>query len=105
MQTESNPLAERFIARNLLDLAIRITLIGGLTVWCYRVAEPFIGMLLWSIILAVTLAPLHMRLTRLQGDTAHGPAPPLPDCLLHLHPPGIARDAGAPFSRRGRTSA
>lgn len=51
-------LAERFIARNLLDLAIRITLIGGLTVWCYRVAEPFIGMLLWSIILAVTLAPL-----------------------------------------------
>ncbi|WP_406939695.1 AI-2E family transporter, partial [Bordetella pertussis] len=67
MQTESNPLAERFIARNLLDLAIRITLIGGLTVWCYRVAEPFIGMLLWSIILAVTLAPLHMRLTRLLG--------------------------------------
>ncbi|KAK99016.1 PF01594 domain protein [Bordetella holmesii CDC-H635-BH] len=51
------------LSRSLLDLFIRISLIGGLVYWCYRVAEPFIGLLLWSIILAVTLAPIHHRVT------------------------------------------
>ncbi|ANY17007.1 AI-2E family transporter [Bordetella pseudohinzii] len=58
---------QQVLSRSLLDLFIRVSLIGGLVYWCYRVAEPFIGLLLWSIILAVTLAPIHQRLARWLG--------------------------------------
>lgn len=58
---------QQLLSRSLLDLIIRVGLIGGLVYWCYRVAEPFIGLLLWSIILAVALAPLHQRLSRWLG--------------------------------------
>lgn len=58
---------QQLLSRSLLDLIIRVSLIGGLAYWCYRVAEPFIGLLLWSIILAVTLAPTHRHLSRWLG--------------------------------------
>ncbi|OZI71111.1 AI-2E family transporter [Bordetella genomosp. 12] len=67
MRLRPNVDFQQVLSRSLLDLFIRISLIGGLVYWCYRVAEPFIGLLLWSIILAITLAPLHHRITRWLG--------------------------------------
>ncbi|MBV2134646.1 AI-2E family transporter [Pseudomonas sp. MAP12] len=43
----------------LLDVLMRGALIVVLTLFCYRVFRPFIDLLLWSLILAVTLYPLH----------------------------------------------
>jgi predicted PurR-regulated permease PerM len=41
---------------------IRIVLIGALAVLCYQIFSPFLTLTVWSIILAVTLYPLHQRL-------------------------------------------
>jgi len=47
---------------------IRAGLIGALAVLCYRVFAPFLTLMVWSIILAVTLYPLHQRLAgRVRG--------------------------------------
>jgi predicted PurR-regulated permease PerM len=50
---------------NLLDIVIRGTLVIGLGVLCYQVFSPFLPLMAWSIVLAVTLYPLHQRLARL----------------------------------------
>src|SRR6185436_172069 len=48
----------------LMDVLIRIVLIGALAVLCYQIFSPFLTLTVWSIILAVTLYPLHQRLAR-----------------------------------------
>lgn len=58
-------------ARSLLDLLIRAGLIAVLVVSCYRVILPFRDLLLWSVILAIALYPLHTRLEGRLGNR-HG---------------------------------
>lgn len=50
-----------------LDLFIRAGLLGFLVVYCYGIFKPFIGLLLWSVILAVALYPLHAMIARKMG--------------------------------------
>jgi len=57
-----------FLSRDLMDLLIRIGLIAFVTILCARIFAPFTGLLLWALILAVALYPLHRRLAgRLGG--------------------------------------
>lgn len=51
----------------VLDVVIRVVLIGFVAYFCYRALSPFLSLLAWSIILAVTLYPLHQMLTRKIG--------------------------------------
>ena len=51
----------------LMDVLIRIALIGALVVLCYQIFSPFLTLTVWSIILAVTLYPFHQRLARRLG--------------------------------------
>lgn len=53
--------------RSLLDVLIRAGLIAVLVIICYRVFHPFMDLLLWSMILAVTLYPLQRRWRRRFG--------------------------------------
>lgn len=55
--TESAPSLLR-----MLDSALQIGLVGLLIFACSRIILPFTGILLWSVILAVMLYPLHQRL-------------------------------------------
>ena len=55
------------VSSGLLDLLIRAGLISALAVLCYRVFSPFLSLLAWSIILAVTMYPLHQWLARRVG--------------------------------------
>ncbi|MFI8481697.1 AI-2E family transporter [Pseudomonas sp. NPDC078700] len=55
----STPPPELQFSRNLLDTFIRAALIAILVYSCYQVFHPFLSTLLWSLILAVTLYPLH----------------------------------------------
>jgi predicted PurR-regulated permease PerM len=48
----------------LMDILIRITLIGALAILCYQIFSPFLTLTVWSIILAVTLYPFHQWLAR-----------------------------------------
>lgn len=53
--------------KELLDVLIRAGLIVVLAVFCYQIFHPFLSVMLWAVILAVTLSPLNARLARLLG--------------------------------------
>jgi predicted PurR-regulated permease PerM len=53
---------ERRASSSLLDVLIRAALIGALAVLCYQVFSPFLALMAWAIILAVTIYPLHQWL-------------------------------------------
>ena len=50
-----------------MDVLIRVGLIAFLVVICVRVFAPFMGLVLWALILAVALYPLHQRLANRFG--------------------------------------
>ena len=54
--------SEQRIASRLLDVLIRAGLILALAMLCYRVFSPFLTLMAWAVILAVTLYPLHQAL-------------------------------------------
>ncbi|RLQ21579.1 AI-2E family transporter [Seongchinamella sediminis] len=49
-------------ARELTDVIIRVSIVFGLVVMCFRVFSPFLNLMLWAVILGVTLYPMHQRL-------------------------------------------
>ncbi|MFM0140317.1 AI-2E family transporter [Caballeronia grimmiae] len=53
---------ERTLSRELLDVLIRAGLVAVLAVFCFRVFVPFLDLMVWALILAVTLYPLQVRL-------------------------------------------
>jgi predicted PurR-regulated permease PerM len=55
---------EQRLSRKLLDVLIRAGLIFVLALLCYRIFSPFISLMAWSMILAVTLYPAHQGLAR-----------------------------------------
>jgi predicted PurR-regulated permease PerM len=52
------------ISSRLLDVFIRAALIVAMAALCYRVFSPFLTLMVWALILAVTLYPLHQMLAR-----------------------------------------
>ncbi len=58
---------ERRVSARLLDVLIRAGLIGVLAVLCYVVFAPFLTLMAWALILAVTLYPRHRALARRLG--------------------------------------
>ena len=55
------------VSSGLLDVLIRAGLISALAVLCYQVFSPFLSLMAWSIILAITMYPLHQWLARRVG--------------------------------------
>jgi predicted PurR-regulated permease PerM len=56
--------------QRLLDVLIRAGLIAVLAIFAYGVFRPFLDLMLWSMILAITLYPLHSLLrSRLGSDS------------------------------------
>jgi predicted PurR-regulated permease PerM len=58
---------EKRASSRLLDVLIRAGLIGVLAVLCYLIFAPFLTLMVWALILAVTLYPLHRSLARRIG--------------------------------------
>jgi len=52
----------------LLDVLIRAGLILALALLCYRIFAPFLVLMVWALILAVTLYPLHQAVARRIGE-------------------------------------
>jgi predicted PurR-regulated permease PerM len=65
--TQPDSEAQRRAPTYLWDTLIRVALIGGLAWLCFQVFSPFLKLMVWSIILAITLYPLHQRLARIIG--------------------------------------
>ena len=58
---------EQRLASPLLDVLIRAGLILAMAMLCYRVFSPFLHLMVWALILAVTLYPLHQFLASKMG--------------------------------------
>jgi predicted PurR-regulated permease PerM len=63
-----NSINETRLASGLLDVLIRAGLIAALVVYSSKVFQPFLGLMLWSLILAITLYPLHGMLKSKLGN-------------------------------------
>jgi predicted PurR-regulated permease PerM len=69
MDSNFNPGAdlEKRMASRLLDVLIRAGLILAMVLLCYQVFAPFLTLMVWALILAVTLYPMHKALARKMG--------------------------------------
>lgn len=66
---ESNDLItiERRLVTRFLDMFIKFGLILALASFCFTVFSPFLNVIMWGLILAVTLYPLHQYFARRLG--------------------------------------
>ena len=59
---------EQRLATPLMDVLIRAGLILAMAVLCYQVFSPFLHLMVWALILAVALYPLHQFLASQRGQ-------------------------------------
>jgi predicted PurR-regulated permease PerM len=64
---QPSPRSNQRTSSNLLEVLIRGALLLALAILCYRAFSPFLPLMAWSIVLAVTIYPLHQRLARAVG--------------------------------------
>ncbi|QEM82680.1 AI-2E family transporter [Halomonas binhaiensis] len=57
----------RLLNKDLIEALIRIGLIIFLVVMCIRIFAPFANLMIWGLILAIALSPLHQRLAKRLG--------------------------------------
>ena len=55
---------EKRLSARLLDVFIRTGLVFAMAVLCYQIFSPFVSLMAWALILAVTLYPAHQKLAR-----------------------------------------
>lgn len=65
---EPTSISEKTFTRSMLDVLIRFGLILVLVLFCFEIFSPFRDLMLWSVILAITLYPLQVRLRGPLGD-------------------------------------
>ena len=65
MDNNNLQLIEKRLVTRFLDMFIRFGLILALASFCFTVFSPFVNMMLWALILAVALYPLHQYFARL----------------------------------------
>jgi predicted PurR-regulated permease PerM len=65
--TQQEPAVARQPSSGLWDLLVRIALVGGLALLCFQAFSPFLKLMVWAIILAVVLYPMHQWLARRIG--------------------------------------
>jgi predicted PurR-regulated permease PerM len=64
---DNNPTKRSMMSKDLTEILIRVGLIAAIVFLSLRVLAPFIGLLLWALILAVALYPLHQMLAKRLG--------------------------------------
>src|SRR5688572_3947916 len=60
---DPDPEFEGRVAALLLDVLIRAGLVLALAMLCFQVFSPFLSLMVWAVILAVTLYPLHQSVS------------------------------------------
>ena len=60
-------LIRKALSRDLMEILIRFSLIAFLVVMSVKIFSPFLALMLWAVILAVTLYPLHQRVAKRLG--------------------------------------
>jgi predicted PurR-regulated permease PerM len=68
MEINELSIVEKRLVARFLDMFIKLGFILALGSFCFTVISPFMNMLLWAVILAVTLYPLHQRFAAYLGE-------------------------------------
>ena len=63
----SDPAADRNFQKNAMASFIQIAALVVLVVWCLQIVAPFISIVLWGMIIAVALYPVHDKLAEKLG--------------------------------------
>jgi predicted PurR-regulated permease PerM len=63
-----DPDLEKRLSGRLLDVLIRAGLVFAMAVLCYQIFSPFLALMVWALILAVTLYPAHQKLAHRMGE-------------------------------------
>jgi predicted PurR-regulated permease PerM len=66
MQADNN-VTENLNSKSFMEGMVRFGLIIFLTMLCLRIFSPFAGIVIWGLVLAVMLYPLHQRLAKKMG--------------------------------------
>ena len=64
---EKIPTNSNFSEKQVIDISLKLVLVLLLVTWCVMIILPFVTILLWSIILAITLFPLYNKLVKVFG--------------------------------------
>ena len=62
-----NNMSRQKIVSIITDSMIRIGLIAFVVVMCIKVFAPFVGLMLWALVLAIALYPMHLKLANMLG--------------------------------------
>ena len=58
---------EKRLSDRLMDIFIRAGLILAMVILCYEIFSPFLALMVWALILAITLYPGHQKLANKMG--------------------------------------
>ncbi len=60
-------ISESTFSRSMLDVLIRAGLLAVMVIFCFRIFSPFLDLMLWAVILAITLYPLQRKMKNRLG--------------------------------------
>ncbi len=67
MNTSNQPSNDKLYVTRALEASINIGLVGLILFWCFRIGRPFLETIVWGIIIAVAIHPIHDRLKSALG--------------------------------------
>ena len=67
MTQSPHPETEKRYLRISVDIALHLAVLAVLVIWCFQFLRPFVGVVVWAIIIAVTLYPLFLKVNAKLG--------------------------------------
>jgi len=68
MKQSSKMIQEKSYIEKAIDIAIRIGILALLIAWCFQILRPFITLVVWGAIIAISFYPVCMKLSALLGN-------------------------------------
>jgi predicted PurR-regulated permease PerM len=67
MSENPTSISTQQFTRNAVEATIRIGVLLVLVAWCFQITRPFIGPIVWGVIIAIAIFPIHRVLLTLLG--------------------------------------
>jgi predicted PurR-regulated permease PerM len=65
MNSKKNESTKGMFDNKVIHYALQLLALSLLIYFCFEIIKPFIHLLIWGSVIAITLFPLHNRLTRM----------------------------------------
>ncbi|MCP4577708.1 MAG: AI-2E family transporter [Deltaproteobacteria bacterium] len=67
MNASDHPSSDKTLIAKTLETTIHVGIVMLLLFWCFRIAQPFIQIFVWGIIIAIAVFPVYRRLNSILG--------------------------------------